>query len=465
MTEVTRRWFSETPAVERKRLGQYMTPEVLRERLLDRCDLFAGMRVLDPGVGTGEFLKSVSVREPQAETHGWDVDAKVLEAASVNAPSARLAERSALDPFDDDPFDLVIGNPPYFQFKATPEMRRRFADVIAGRVNIFALFFWAGLEVLKTGGQLAFVVPPSMNGGAYFGRLRQYLLERTEIEFLEIQSDQRLFAGAQTPVQLLVLRKFEQDRGCVGDRGQVAGSRGGWTAGGQMDGCGCGWMTAGAGGWQGDGWTAGGQMDGCGSQGQCEKLEVRGLTGERRHVFVRENAGFSRAIFSENPAELKAAFDRRRSLYELGYEAVTGTVVWNQHRSELRRAHANGEVPLIWAHNIRDELRLAVDHRRPQYIETDKPTLSGPAIVVNRIVGAVGSGKLRCALVPDQTRFVAENHVNVIRRRKDLEPLIDWERLLSELQDEETADLARLITGNTQISATELTHLLPISPP
>ncbi len=402
MTEVTRRWFSETPAAERKRLGQYMTPEVLRERLLDRCDLFAGMRVLDPGVGTGEFLKSVSVREPQAETHGWDVDEKVLEAASVNAPSARLAVRSALDPFDDDPFDLVIGNPPYFQFKATPEMRRRFAGVISGRVNIFALFFWAGLEVLRPGGQLAFVVPPSMNVGAYFGRLRQYLLERAEIEFLEIQSDQRLFAGAQTPVQLLVLRKFGQDRGCV---------------------------------------------------------------GERRHVFVRSNAGFSRAVFSENPAELKEAFERRRSLYELGYEAVTGTIVWNHHRTELSRVSANGEVPLIWAHNIRDELRLAADHRRPQYIETSKPTLSGPAIVVNRIVGAVGSGELRCALVPDQTKFVAENHVNVIRRRKDLEPLIDWERLLSELKGEKTADLARLITGNTQISATELTHLLPISPP
>lgn len=447
MTEVTRRWLSETPVAERKRLGQYMTPEVLRERLLDRCDLFAGMRVLDPGVGTGEFLKSVSVREPQAETHGWDVDEKVLEAASVNAPSARLAVRSALDPFDDDPFDLVIGNPPYFQFKATSEMRRRFAGVISGRVNIFALFFWAGLEVLRPGGQLAFVVPPSMNGGAYFGRLRQYLLERVEIEFLEIQSDQRLFAGAQTPVQLLVLRKFDQDRGCVGDLAQTDGSSG------QTDGSG------------GQVVGSSGQMVGSSRQGRCGNPDVRGLQGERRHVFVRADSGFSRAIFSENPDELKTAFDRRRSLYELGYEAVTGTVVWNQHRTELRRVSANGEVPLIWAHNIRDELRLAADHRRPQYIETDKPTLSGPAIVVNRIVGAVGSGELRCALVPDQTKFVAENHVNVIRRRKDLEPLIDWERLLSELQDEETADLARLITGNTQISATELTHLLPISPP
>ncbi len=427
MSGATQRWLMETPLVERKRLGQYMTPEILREKLLDRCELFAGMRVLDPGVGTGEFLKSVSARQPQAETHGWDVDPKVLAAASANAPLSRLAVRSALEEFDVEPFDLVIGNPPYFEFKASPEMRRRFAGVIAGRVNVFALFFQVGLEALRAGGQLAYVVPPSMNSGAYFEPLRRYLLERAEIEFLEIQRHQGLFAGAQTPVQLLVLRKFgERSPASVDDRGQ-------------------------------------------GARGQrpraLRKSGRREPLGGRRHAFVRESAGFSRVLFLENPAEALSAFDGRRSLYELGYEAVTGTVVWNQHRKKLRRASTNGEVPLIWSHNINDGLRLSSDHRRPQYIETDKSTLSGPAIVVNRVVGAVGSGELRCALVGEGMRFLAENHVNVIMRREDLEPLIGWGRLLQGLQAEKTAGFARLVTGNTQISATELTHLLPIATP
>ena len=427
MSGATQRWLMETPLAERKRLGQYMTPEILREKLLDRCELFAGMRVLDPGVGTGEFLKSVSARQPQAETHGWDVDPKVLEAASANAPLSRLAVRSALEEFDGEPFDLVIGNPPYFEFKASPEMRRRFAGVIAGRVNVFALFFQVGLEALRAGGQLAYVVPPSMNSGAYFEPLRRYLLERAEIEFLEVQRHQGLFTGAQTPVQLLVLRKFgESPPASVDDRGQ-------------------------------------------GDRGErpraLRKSGGREPLGGRRHAFMRESAGFSRVLFLENPAEALSAFDGRRSLYELGYEAVTGTVVWNQHRKELRRASTNGEVPLIWSHNINDGLRLSPDHRRPQYIETDKSTLSGPAIVVNRVVGAVGSGELRCALVGEGMSFLAENHVNVIRRREDLEPLIDWGRLLQGLQAKETAGFARLVTGNTQISATELTHLLPIATP
>ena len=437
MSEATQWWLMETPLAERKRLGQYMTPEILRDKLLDRCELFAGMRVLDPGVGTGEFLKSVSARQPQAETHGWDVDPKVLEAALANAPLSRLAVRSALEEFDGEPFDLVIGNPPYFEFKAPPEMRRRFAGVIAGRVNVFALFFQVGLEALRAGGQLAYVVPPSMNSGAYFEPLRRYLLERAEIEFLEIQRHQGLFAGAQTPVQLLVLRKFgESPSASVGDRGQDGGERG-----------------------EGEQ----GQSEQRGQPGTLRNPHGREPLGGQRHAFVRESAGFSRVLFLENPAEALSAFDGRRSLYELGYEAVTGTVVWNQHRKELRRASTNGEVPLIWSHNINDGLRLSSDHRRPQYIETNKSTLCGQAIVVNRVVGAVGSGELRCALVGEGVRFLAENHVNVIRRREGLEPLIGWGRLLQGLQTKETAGFARLITGNTQISATELTHLLPIA--
>ena len=95
----TQRWLAAAPVEHRKRLGQYMTPALLRERLLDRCGLFAGMRVLDPGVGTGEFLRSVQARCPGAELHGWDVDPSVLSVAAENAPEAHLRERSALEPY------------------------------------------------------------------------------------------------------------------------------------------------------------------------------------------------------------------------------------------------------------------------------------------------------------------------------------------------------------------------------
>ena len=382
--------------MQRKQLGQYMTPKILRDELLAHCSLRSGMRVLDPGVGTGEFLRSVADRVPGTSLHGWDVDPAVLDVASKLVPEAGLSERSALDPWPGRPFDLVIGNPPYFQFRAGPALRQAFAPVISGRPNIFALFFKAGLEVLRPGGQLAFVVPPSMNNGAYFDRLRHYILEHAAVEYVSIHAESRLFAGAQTPVQLLVLRQGAQDAG--------------------------------------------------------------------RHTFTRAaaSARFRRTLFAEDARSLAAEFEGNRTLFDLGYEAVTGSIVWNQHRAELRREPSPGVVPLVWPHCIGDEFALHPSHRRPAYIETDRPPLTGPAIVMNRIVGAVGSGQLRCARIPDGFAFLAENHVNVIREHRRFSPRVGWDELLRSLRSASAANRLRMLTGNTQISATELTHLLPV---
>lgn len=396
LSELTQEWLARVSLADRKRLGQFMTPAPLRERLLDNCDLFPGMRVLDPGVGTGEFLRSVLDREPQAEVFGWDIDPNVLSVASALVPEAHLDRRDALEPYLGEPFDLVIGNPPYFQFKAPREVRAYFARVISGRVNIFALFFQAGMDALRTGGQLAYVIPPSMNNGAYFERLREYIIQSSAVEFLRVFPDQTLFDNVQTSVQLIVLRNGALDTG--------------------------------------------------------------------HHVYTRHSMtnGFRRTIFSEDPKEIQASFEGRHTLYELGFEAVTGTIVWNQHRPSLRHAPSDSSVPLIWAHNIRDQLRLIPDHKRPQFIETNRPTLTGPAIVANRIVGSVGSAELRCALVPDGMEFVGENHVNVIRAHGRFTPSVNWHQLLSALQLTSTAERVRRLTGNTQISATEMTHLLPV---
>lgn len=391
----TTRWLEEADLSERKARGQYMTPRAIREELIDHLDLFPGMRVLDPGVGTGEFLVSIREREPAADLFGWDVDESVLAFAGRNVPTASLEHRSALDPFPGEPFDLVIGNPPYFQFRADAAERRRFAPVISGRPNIFALFFQAAFEAVRPGGQIAFVVPPSMNNGAYFEALRSYIVASGKIEHLEVLDGTDLFADANTAAQLIVIR---------------AGER-----------------------------------------------------GEGFHLSrVCPDSGFSRTIFSPRPEAIEREFAGRATLWELGYEAVTGTVVWNQHRADLRKRAGEGTVPLIWAHNIEGgELVLNERHGRPQYIRGRQP-LKGPALLVNRVVGAVGKGSLRAALVPEGMDFVAENHVNVIRRREGVEPEIPWQALQESLSAEGIAGRVRQLTGNTQLSARELTHLLPL---
>lgn len=353
------------------------------------------MSVLDPGVGTGEFLASVLEREPKLKPCGWDTDPGVLEVAGSLVPGADLRERSAIEPWDGQQFDLVIGNPPYFQLKATEAQKKRFDRVISGRPNIFAFFFQAGLEALADGGRLAYVVPPSLNNGAYFESLREYLGDVAAIEHLEVMDASDLFLGANTAVQLIVLRK-----GATGDRFRF----------------------------------------------ECFDPE----------------SGFRRVIFSGRPEELAAQFEGRKTLWQLGWSAVTGSIVWNQNRDLLRTDAGEGTVSLIWSRNVgRGSIEFDGNPDRPEHIVA-AAAMEGPAVLVNRIVGAVGKGELRAAAVPEGESFLAENHVNVLRPRSDADSFLPADQLAELINADGVSERVRMLTGNSQISARELTHLLPL---
>jgi hypothetical protein len=174
--------------------------------------------------------------------------------------------------------------------------------------------------------------------------------------------------------------------------------------------------------------------------------------------------GMQRKIFVENPQDYAREFEKKTTLWNLGYEAITGTLVWNQHKEDLRSAPEEDCVPLLWAHNISEESEIQLNDshpKKPQYVKSSN-FLTGPAIIVNRITGSVGQGSLRCAMVPDGMDFLGENHVNVIRKRKGIEQAVNWDQLLELLRSPDINARIQKLTGNTQISCVELTHFLPL---
>jgi len=392
--EETIEWLSTTNLIERRRLGQYMTPRLLRDFLLRQLTMLPGDRVLDPAVGTGEFLRQAQDMFPGIQMTGWDIDEKVLRFARQAVPSAELLARSALDYREGEQFDFVIGNPPYFETKLFDEQKKRFKDVVSGRPNIFALFFQIGLEALKPGGTLSFVVPPSMNAGSYFRNLRRYLTENNHIVGLKIFDDPSLFKDAQTSVQVITVRKGN---------------------------------------------------------------------GVSTNTFKTPASSMKPGslILSENPLELRLMYENSVSLNELGYEAITGTTVWNQQKDQLTNIEDETTIPLLYARNITPTgIECSPDERRPQYIRNGKSVV-GPAIVVNRIIGGVGKGLIKAAAIEQGFRFAAENHLNIIREAPGRKQLVDFAKLFELITSESTLVKARKLTGNTQLSATEWTHLIP----
>lgn len=395
-TPETLAWLKAADLKDRQSKGQYMTPRFLRSYLLGKLGMKPGDKVLDPAVGTGEFLRQAIEVEPGIEVTGWDIDSAILETAAKNCPSATLVCRSGLDDYQGELFDFVIGNPPYFELKLDSQAKEKFRRVVNGRPNIYGLFFQVGLDALKPGGTLAYVVPPSMNAGAYFKSLRKYLTTTNHVVSLKVFNDASMFVDAQTSVQVIVIRKG---------------------------------------------------------------------AGESRHTFEVKDAhsGVSSLVFCEDPEAFAKLYEGCVSLASLGYEAVTGTTVWNQHKDSLvNHVDSESTVPLLYARNIVDGgIELAPDERRPQYIRGGR-SMVGEAIVVNRIIGGVGKGVIKAGLIPEGYRFAAENHLNVIRPIAGAPQKVSVRELFKLITAPEIVEKARTLTGNTQLSATEWTYLIPI---
>lgn len=399
---LTIKYLKEADINYRKSKGQYFTPKSIRNDLLRHLpNNIKNPKVLDPACGTGEFLISAKDYFINAELCGWDIDDRLIDIAKKIVPSARFKNIDTLQEEETARYDFIIGNPPYYEFSPNEKIKKRFHAIINGRTNIFSLFIKLGLDLLKDNGYLAYVLPPSMNNGAYFSKLREFIVDNSNIEYLKILDDTTLFHDALQMTMLLVLKKSKN----------------------------------------------------------------------RGNYIFREN-GIQ--IFSENSEYLRKSFEGKTCLHNLGFMVKTGRLVWNQNKEFLTNDPSKG-IPLIWAHNITQKgLKIPIQNKKPQYVKV-KDCDVGPAIVVNRITGAAKSAKLRAAIVPENMKFIAENHCNVIfpphkkdqfeldfMKEKNKEEKISLENILEQLESPEKLKVMQNIIGNTQISKTELEKLFPI---
>jgi len=192
----------------RKSLGQYFTPRTIREKLLNQIPKNKlNLKILDPACGTGEFLITAKKYFKNSKLYGWEIDKELAKISKKNVPSANVLNIDSLLMSNNEKFDIVIGNPPYFEFSPSSEIKEEYSEIINGRINIFSLFVYKGIKILNNGGYLAYVLPPSMNNGAYFSKLRDFIINNTNIEYLEILNGSKLFDKALQTVMLLVLRK------------------------------------------------------------------------------------------------------------------------------------------------------------------------------------------------------------------------------------------------------------------
>ena len=192
---------------KRKNLGQYFTPKSIRELLLSKLPKKDNAYILDPACGSGEFLLSCEKYFKNPNLNGFEIDKNLVSIASKLIKNSNIKNIDALNIDIKNKYDYVIGNPPYFEIRLNEKLKSKHFEIIKGRVNIFSLFIKIGLEALKDEGYLAYVVPPSMNNGAYFSKLREYIIKNSSLEYLHIIDGADNFHSANQKVMLIILKK------------------------------------------------------------------------------------------------------------------------------------------------------------------------------------------------------------------------------------------------------------------
>lgn len=386
-------YLKNTDIKKRKKLGQYFTPKSMRELLLSKLPKKDNADILDPACGSGEFLLSCKKYFKNPILYGFDIDKKLINISSKLVKNASIKNFDFLNiDINKKKYDYIIGNPPYFELKLNEEIKKKYFDIIKGRVNIFSLFIKTGLDLLKDGGYLAYVVPPSMNNGAYFSKLREYIIKNSSLEYLHIIDGADNFHLANQKVMLIILKKTNSKK-------------------------------------------------------------------SSKYIFKKNGI----TIFTEDKKFLNNAYENTVSLKDIGYTVKTGSIIWNEHKEKLTNDKNNSTL-LIWASNINNgKIIIGYTKGKPQYIKniSNDLIIKSRVVVVNRITGSSKDINIKAAIV-NEKEFVCENHVNVIYMSKNANCNYSLEDIFKALQDKTNIKVMRLISGNTQISKTELERLLPI---
>ncbi|MGE3802633.1 MAG: N-6 DNA methylase [Candidatus Kapaibacterium sp.] len=110
-------------------------------------------------------------------------------------------------------FDVIIGNPPYIRIQHLKEWaqlevehyKTAYRSAAKGNYDIYVVFVEKGLELLRKGGRLGYILPHKFFNAKYGEALRELIAEGKHLRKVVHFGDAQIFSGATTYTSLLFL--------------------------------------------------------------------------------------------------------------------------------------------------------------------------------------------------------------------------------------------------------------------
>ncbi|HWG59387.1 MAG TPA: N-6 DNA methylase [Candidatus Acidoferrales bacterium] len=179
--------------------GQFWTPSWVADAMVAYALGSGASHIFDPAVGAGAFLKAAKLagvsEGRRVELLGMEIDSTSQQQARDNGLSAEDLHHIEIGDFVQHPprerFAAVVANPPYIRHHRLHGELKGFLRVFGttllgkpldGRAGYHVYFFLQGLQVLSSGGRLAFIMPADVCEGIFAGPLWRWVLDRYRLD-------------------------------------------------------------------------------------------------------------------------------------------------------------------------------------------------------------------------------------------------------------------------------------------
>lgn len=386
----------------KKQQGIFFTPKTYRDVLLNTIREYITDEVntiLEPSFGSGEFIKDLSKLYPKSFIFGVELNKLIFDKVNseITQENISLYNEDFLHKSFDLYFDLIIGNPPYIVVSNIQDSQyNEYVHIGHGRHNLFCMFIYKSIQLLKHQGILGFIVPKSILNTSYYEKIRIFIQKNCKIlNIIELSTSR--FIDTQQQTILLILKKDNNDN--------------------------------------------------------------------KDYIISHKN----KVYFNKYFKDLSFQLDKYPCLKDLGFLVKTGSIVWNQNKSILKKQRNDDTYLLIYSSNIKNNKFVYFDDKikndKKQYIEIkEKEVVKGPVILINRGFGNC-KYNFNCIYLDEnfekEKGFLVENHLNIIYTTNSNNKHLLL-RIYDFLLSKENIDYIDKFIGNGSMNKTEIETLLPI---
>ncbi|MGW8169486.1 MAG: Eco57I restriction-modification methylase domain-containing protein [Sulfurovaceae bacterium] len=228
-----------------------------KQNILAYREWLTNLKILDPACGSGAFLNQALeflIREHtlvrdmllpfQDLTLGYEIETAILEhnlyGVDINEDAVEIARLSLWlrtahkgrtltnlsdkivcanslinMPFEENSFDVVIGNPPYVRQEAIKDQKEALSqkyEVYTGTADLYVYFYELAIRLLKPNALTGFICSNKFFRAKYGENLRKYILDNTTIEEIADFNGVKVFEDATVDSAITIFKKAKADK-------------------------------------------------------------------------------------------------------------------------------------------------------------------------------------------------------------------------------------------------------------